>query len=145
MSRVITAISFDLKFNVLSTPPSISVHFTGVAPGGQETQGRTTIADVAARVVWDGITKGEPMLDVINAALDAQAASVAEPGTVTERITAANEAEERRKNAEAVKAALDAQAEAVDADVKAKQSAAAELDEQLAAKRAELDALQAAR
>ena len=109
MSRIIIAVSFDLKFDVLSVPPHIGVSFTDVSPGGQETHGRTSITDDASRGIWDAVAKGEPMLDLINATLDAQAANVKEPGAVAARITAADEADARRKVAEVAIASLDAQ------------------------------------
>ena len=150
MSRIITSINFDLKFNVIDTPPAIAVGFTEVAAGGQETHGNTTILGARAQAVWDGIAKGVPMLAAVNAALDEIAADVAEPGGIAARITAAGEAEKRARDATAAREAAEAGAKvAVEASAKAEADRAtaaqmaADLDVQIIAKRAELAAMSA--
>lgn len=85
--RVITAVNFDLKADVTDTPPHITVLFTDVDDAGKESHGHTTFRDDAARTLFPA-----GLLDAVNAAIGAQADDVREPGTVTARITAANEA-----------------------------------------------------
>ena len=161
--RVITNIVFDLKFEVLSTPPRISVQFTDVDDVGRESPKATThITDAAARGVWDRLAAGEPLLDLLNAEIDKQASAVAEPGSVAARVQAANEAMQTFEKAKAAqkadegakKAAENAVVEInkrnardqllAETELFAAQGETKRLDEELAAKRAELAALKAA-
>ena len=87
MPRVITSVSFDLKFNVLATPPAVNVAFTDVDAAGRETHGKTSLVGPAASEVFPG-TSMASMLANINVGIDAQAAAVKEPGTVAARIEA---------------------------------------------------------
>lgn len=130
MSRVITAIAFDLKFNVLDTPPGVMVSFTEVAPGGQETHGRATMVDAEAASVWSG--RGS-LLDRVNAALDARALAVKEPGSVAERITAASDADVRRAAAESARKVAEDATAALEARKVALQTEVAQLEGQTAA------------
>ena len=115
MARVITNVSFDLKYDVLSTPPSIRVNFTDQDASGAETHGSTTITDAAAAAVFP-----TDLLAAVNAAIDAQAAQVPDMLSLAARITEADKAEARRKEAaEAV--------EALDAEIEAKRAALVEL------------------
>lgn len=120
--RIITSINIDLKYLWPLTPPAITVLFTDKADDGSETHGRTTLLDgVAAAAFPAGI------FDAVNAAIDAQAAAVAQPEALAERIQLADEADARRRIAEAAHAALEAQ-------IAAKQATLAAVDVQLAAK-----------
>lgn len=118
MARVITSISFDLKFNVLDTPPTISVAFTDVAPGGQESHGRVTLQDAAAGDTWKA-AGGPAMLAAVNAAIDTKAAALPDLPTIAARMTAVDD---------------------LDRQIKEKQAAVAAADAELSAKRAEMAA-----
>ncbi|AKU96994.1 hypothetical protein AKJ09_03658 [Labilithrix luteola] len=115
--RVITNITIDLKFNVDVTAPQFHVQFTDVDGNGLETHGTTTIADDAAFALW---REFPGLLDAAKKAVEVKAAEVAEPGALAERIAAANEAERRQREAAA---------------------ALADVESELASKRAELESL----
>jgi len=158
MSRVITSIHFDLKFNVSVTPPAIRVAFTDVDATGHESENvPTSIHDAAAQKVWDDVHAGVPVLDALNAAIDVQAAAVTEPGAVGARVAAANEADQRMRRAQEAQAA--SEKIAAEADRRAQEAQAARIEattakaaveaehaaiaDQIAAKRAELAQLAA--
>ncbi len=119
--RTITGVAFNLAFNVLDTPPRIDVQFTDHDDAGRETQGTTTLVDGASA----GIVAIFAMIDQLNAAIEEQAAAYAEPGKVAERITAASEAERRRRDAEAAKTTVDTQVAAATAELAEKMAAIA--------------------
>lgn len=103
MPRVITAVHYDLKFDLRFTPPSVTVRFTDIDPAGLETHGSFTLTDADATTAMPA-----GLLAIVNAAVDAKAAAVTEPGSVAARVTAADDAERRLKVAEAQIAALPA-------------------------------------
>ncbi len=127
MPRVITSVTFDLKFNVLQTAPAIHVEFTDRDDDETETEGRTRFNDAAALSIFE-----VGMLDRLNAAIDKQATEYAEPGKVTERITAASAAERRQREAEATKLSVDTQIAAATAELAEKMAAIALADKALA-------------
>lgn len=129
MARVITAIAFDLKFNVLDTPPGVMVHFTEVAAGGQETHGRATFDAAESTSAWSGPGS---LLARVNAVLDARALAVKEPGSVAARITAASDADARLRAAETGRAITQAATEALVARKVALETEIAQLEEQSA-------------
>ena len=124
MPRVITAIHYDLKFNLSDTPPMIGATFADVDAAGREVHARTLFTDAAASRIVAADGDLFKTLAAINLEIDAQAADVKEPGTVAARIQAASEAKVAQSQAEAI--------------VDAKTAQVASLDAQIAAKRAEL-------
>ncbi len=120
--RIITSLSFDLKFNVLDTPPSVRIMFTDVDDSGRETHGTTTIQDAAATAL---LLPGQ--LDAINKAIDAQAAAVKEPGAVTKRIEEADRAEQRARSAEAARQEAEKTIDILEKKIKAKEAQLANL------------------
>lgn len=115
MARVITSISFDLKFNVLDTPPVITVGFTDVSPGGQESHGKVTLSDAeAAGVLPPGL------LAVVNTALDTKAAALPDLPTIAARMTAVDDLDRQI-------ATKRAQVDAADAELSAKRAEVAAL------------------
>ncbi len=120
MPRVITSITFDLKFDVSTTAPGVRVAFTERDANGVETHGDTSIHDATAMSLLP-LT----LIAGVNAAIDAQAAAVATPTLMAAKLTAASDAEERQRKAQAA-------ADAADARVAAATAQLADLDAQLA-------------
>jgi len=135
MPRVVTSVTFDLKFNVLDTPPQITVIFTDQDASGRESHGKTSLVDTEASDLWTTVG-GAALLDAVNAAIDVQAAAVAEPGTVAARIEAVADAERQLRTLTEATAAKQTATEALDAQIATKQARAAALDAEIAAKEA---------
>ncbi len=112
--RIITSISFDLKFDVRDTPPAVRVAFADVDDSGRETHGTTTIHDAAATAL---LLPGQ--LDAINKAIDAQAAAVKEPGAIMQRIEEADKAEQRARSAEAARQEAEKAIDILEKEIKA--------------------------
>jgi hypothetical protein len=115
MARVITSITFDLKYNVSTTPPTVQVTFADVAADGNETHGRTAIHDAEASALFP-----PTLLAAVNAAIDAQAALVAEPGSVAARVQAAADAETLTRAAVAATKEAKAELARINAEIAAK-------------------------
>lgn len=125
MPRTITLIAFDLKFDVASAPPTVIVSFVDRDASGHEQTGRTYLTDaVAAKLFPAGI------IDAVNAQIDAQAAAVKDPAAVTDRITAAADAQQRFAAANAATSAAQKTLKDLEMATKAQQS---QLDQKVAA------------
>jgi hypothetical protein len=124
MARIVTAIHLDLKFRADLTPPVIRVDFTDQDEAtGAETQGHTYItdaaaADIAARLLLDGTKPG--LISALKAKAAAKEAEAIEPSAIPARMAELADAEDK---------------------IRQRQAAAKTLDEQIAAKQAELAAL----
>lgn len=126
--RVITSVHFDLKFDVRFTPPTITVTFADIDDAGVEEHTRTRIHDTDAADVLAAGPAG--LLAAVNAKIDAQALAVPDLASVASRVTAADEAEQRRKDATAAKVKLEADNAAADAALAAKKAELAALTDQ---------------
>lgn len=124
MARIVTAIHIDLKFRADLTPPIIRVDFTDQDDAtGAETTGHTFItdaaaADIAARLLLDGTKPG--LISALKAKASAKEAEAIEPTAVAARMATLADAERK---------------------IRERQAAEKSLDDQIAAKRAELAAL----
>jgi hypothetical protein len=102
--RIITSVHLNLQFDLDLTPPSVRIDFTDKADDGTETQGSTTITDAAAVPLVP-----RDLLAALNAAVAVKAAEVVEPASLAAKVTAADAAEKRLRDAQAAMAALDAE------------------------------------
>ncbi len=126
MAHIITSLSIDLKFNVLTTPPAIMVSFTDRDANGQETHGSTQFNDAEAAALLASITSSknaQGMLNALSAAIDVHAAAVTLPADLAAKVTMASDAEKRARDAQTAIDAANSQLLALNvqiADAKAK-------------------------
>ncbi len=90
MRRIITHVSFDLKFNVRDTPPSSMVRYADVDDRGVETPGQATFTGKEAQVIWSYLSQS--FLNELDALITSAAARAMEPGAVTARLEAVSRA-----------------------------------------------------
>lgn len=120
MTRIITSIHYDLKFDISTTPPDVHVGFVYRAEDGTETVvPRASFYDDAARRIY----ASKDPIAAVNGELDAQEEALSPEdvslpvGKLAELVAAAADAEARARRAAEAANALDAQIAAKRAEV----------------------------
>ena len=122
MPRVITSVSFDLKYDIRFTAPGVTVTFTDQGADGHETHGRVTVTDAEAAALLPA-----GLVDAVNAALDAKAAAPLDLPSIAARMTAVDDLERQVRTKQAMAANLDAQIAMKQVEAMALGAAAAEV------------------
>lgn len=106
MSRVITAIAFDLSMIVRpGWSPPCGVAFVDTDADGHESPGRVTFIDADALTMWTATDK----IAAANTLLDARAAALPDLPTIAARMTAVDDLDRQLREKQAALAAADEQ------------------------------------